>query len=240
MTSSSVSCPGVLDSLLHEIAVAEAELAILQSNLANQKVGEVAALKEEIHLLKNSQPEGLVEDDSTGIEYFLAMGKMEAEVTELRKLAEITEHNLEGNKNTLASLQSMVEDQREVVKNLELKNEEHQEGEKSKMEETNTEVEKLDAGVRLNKTVLRELKMSLRKLIDSLSDSSPGTSCVGLLMQELWASFVSKGFGESINLGDLAFEVEDEVVQQLVKAGLVVVEGEEKEMLRMIDFTCSA
>ena len=38
---------------------------------------------------------------------------------------------------------------------------------------------------------------------------------------------------------DLAFEVEDEVVQQLVTAGLVVVEGEEKDMLRMVDLTCS-
>merc|ERR1719154_802088 len=156
---------------------------------------------------------------------------MEGEVAELRKLAEITEHNLEGNKNTLESLQ------REVVKNLELKN---QECDKSGIEDTNAEVDKLCKGNRLNKTVLRELKMSLRKLIDSLSDSSPGTSCVGLLMQELWANFVSNGFSKSINLGDLAFEVEEEVVQQLVKAGLVVVEGEDKEMLRMIDFTCSA
>eukprot|EP00092_Neocalanus_flemingeri_P032437 GFUD01035278.1.p1 GENE.GFUD01035278.1~~GFUD01035278.1.p1 ORF type:complete len:240 (-),score=87.21 GFUD01035278.1:43-762(-) len=238
MSTSTVSCPGILDSLLHEIAMAEAELATLQGNIVNQQVGEVGVLKEEINLLKKTPPEGLVEDDATGIQYFLAVGKVEAEVAELRKLAEITEHNLESNKNTLGSLQRMVEEQMEIVNGLELKKK-HDECDDREKEEIDTEVGKLEVGIRLNKTILRELKMSLRQLIDSLSDSSPGTASVGLLLQELWANFISKGPGECIKLGDLSFEVEDEVVQQLVGAGLVVVEGEEKEMLRMVDLTCS-
>ena len=237
MSSSTVSCPGILDSLLHEISKAETELATLQRNIANQKVGEVPVLREEIELLKNAQPEGLVNDDTTGIHYYLAVGNLEAEVAELRKLAEITEHNLDSNKNTLSSLQGMVEEQIEVVNKLELERKQGEgEGEK---EVINTEVAKLEVEVGLNKTVLREFKMSLRQLIDSLSDSSPGTASVGLLLQALWANFLSRGPGESINLGDLAFEVEEEVVQQLVGAGLVVVEGEEKDMLRMVDLTCS-
>ena len=238
MSSTTVSCPGVLDSLLHEIAKAEAELASLQGNIVNQQVGEVGVLKEEIALLKKTQPEGLVEDDTTGIQYFLAVGQVEAEVAELRKLAEITEHNLESNVKTLAALQKMAEEQMKVVKDLELEKE--REGLMDKDDQdSNEEVKKLELGVRLNKTVLRELKMSLRQLIDSLSDNSPGTASVGLLLQELWATFISRGPGETIKLGDLAFEVEDEVVQQLVTAGLVVVEGEEKDMLRMVDLTCS-
>lgn len=237
-SSSTVSCPGVLDSLLHEIAKAEAELASLQGNIVNQQVGEVGVLKEEIALLKKTQPEGLVEDDSTGIQYFLAVGQVEAEVAELRKLAEITEHNLESNVNTLAALQKMAEEQMMVVKDLELEKEKEGLMEKDD-QESNEEVKKLELGVRLNKTVLREMKMSLRQLIDSLSDTSPGTASVGLLLQELWATFISRGPGETIKLGDLAFEVEDEVVQQLVTAGLVVVEGEEKDMLRMVNLTCS-
>ena len=158
MSSTTVSCPGVLDSLLHEIAKAEAELASLQGNIVNQQVGEVGVLKEEIALLKKTQPEGLVEDDTTGIQYFLAVGQVEAEVAELRKLAEITEHNLESNVKTLAALQKMAEEQMKVVKDLELEKEREGLMEKDD-QDSNEEVKKLELGVRLNKTVLRELKM---------------------------------------------------------------------------------
>ena len=237
MTTSKVSGPGILDSLLHEIAMAEAELASLHGNLINQQIGEVAVLKEEVALLKKSQPEGLLEDDSTGIQYFLAVGQVEAEVTELRKLADITDHNLETNKNTLAALSKMTDEQNEIIRTLE--QERQNKGLKGTTEESNEEVAKLEQGVRLNKTVLRELKMGFKQLIDTLSDTLPGTASVGLLLQELWSNFLTHGSGKSIKLGDLAFEVEDEVVQQLVCAGIVLVEGEEKDMLRMVDFTCS-
>ena len=149
MSSTTVSCPGALDSLLHEIAKAEAELASLQGNIVNQQVGEVGVLKEEIALLKKTQPEGLVEDDTTGIQYFLAVGQVEAEVAELRKLAEITEHNLESNVKTLAALQKMAEEQMKVVKDLELEKEREGLMEKDD-QDSNEEVKKLELGVRLN------------------------------------------------------------------------------------------
>ena len=238
MSSSTISGPGILDNLLHEIAMAEAQLESLKGNLVNQQIGEVAVLKEEVALLKKTQPEGLLEDDSTGIQYFLAVGQVEAEVAELRKLADITEHNLETNKNTLTALSKMTLEQNEIIRALE--QERQNEGfEKKATDERNEEVGKLEQDVRLNKTVLRELKMCLKQLIDTLSDTSPGTASVGLLLQELWANFLRNESGKAIKLGDLAFEVEDEVVQQLVNAGIVLVEGEEKDMLRMVDFTCS-
>merc|ERR1712133_355174 len=86
-------------------------------------------------LLKQSVPEGIVGDDGdTGLHYYTAVGELEKELAELRKLSEVTKHSVDSNKQTLENLQEMINEQREVVSNLEKEVEKE-----TPMEDTGTE-----------------------------------------------------------------------------------------------------
>ena len=75
------------DKLLKEIAAAESELDRLLLN-GDGKTGsinlEAVALKEEDLLLRQETPEGLVEEDES--QYFIAVGLIEQEIENLRKI----------------------------------------------------------------------------------------------------------------------------------------------------------
>ena len=87
------------DKLLKEIAAAEAKLDQLQLNCHNDGNGkrsinlEAVALKEEDSLLRQEAPEGLVEDDES--QYFIAVGLIEQEIENLRKMKMINSKQLE-------------------------------------------------------------------------------------------------------------------------------------------------
>ena len=78
------------DKLLKEISAAESKLDQLQLSCHNDGDGkksinlEAVALKEEDVLLKQEPPEGLVEDDES--QYFIAVGLIEQEIENLRKI----------------------------------------------------------------------------------------------------------------------------------------------------------
>ena len=101
----------VFGNLLHEIETAELKL----KQISGGKTIEAGLkLSEEVNLLKNSNPE----DDESGdsaLEYFTAVGQLEQEVAELRKLSDITKLSVGSNKMTLDSLLSMVQDQKDVI-----------------------------------------------------------------------------------------------------------------------------
>ena len=81
----------VFDNLVHEIETAEIKLKLFNSSVSGKEQGcEAKVLEEEINLLKQSVPEGIVGDDGdTGLHYYTAVGELEKEVAELRKLSEI-------------------------------------------------------------------------------------------------------------------------------------------------------
>ena len=78
------------DKLLKEISAAESKLDQLQLSCHNDGDGkksinlEAVALKEEDLLLRQESPEGLVEDDES--QYFIAVGLIEQEIENLRKI----------------------------------------------------------------------------------------------------------------------------------------------------------
>ena len=83
------------DKLLKEIASAESKLDQLLLNCHNDGDGkksinlEAVALKEEDLLLRQEVPEGLVEDEES--QYFIAVGLIEQEIENLRKIKMIND-----------------------------------------------------------------------------------------------------------------------------------------------------
>ena len=169
----------VFDNLIHEIETAQSRLTSLTSSCVRTTPSvssEAKLLHEEISLLRSSGLEGLVgEDGDSGLHYYTAVGEIEREVAELRKLSEMTKLSVENNKDTLDNLNSMVEEQRIVVANLQ---KETKKG--TPMEEVvSEEASKLLSDLKLNKVILDELKSSLREVVDSnmRTETETGPSC---------------------------------------------------------------
>ena len=229
----------VFDNLIHEIETAQSRLTSLTSSCVRTTPSvssEAKLLQEEISLLRSSGLEGLVgEDGDTGLHYYTAVGEIEREVAELRKLSEMTKLSVENNKDTLDNLNSMVEEQRIVVANLQ---KETKKG--TPMEEVvSEEASKLLSDLKLNKVILDELKSSLREVVDSnmRTETETGPSCsVGQLLQLLWRQFVAAGpKNVSLDLTQVDFKAEGEDVQQLVQSGIGTLDGDN---LKLVNFTC--
>ena len=229
----------VFDNLIHEIETAQSKLTSLTASCVRNTPSvssEAKLLQEEISLLRSSGLEGLVgEDGDSGLHYYTAVGEIEREVAELRKLSEMTKLSVENNKDTLNNLNSMVEEQRIVVANLQ---KETKKG--TPMEEVvSEEASKLLSDLKLNKVVLDELKSSLREVVDSKmrTETETGPSCgVGQLLQLLWRQFVTAGpENASLDLTQVDFKAEGEDVQQLVQSGIATLDGDH---LKLVNFTC--
>ena len=229
----------VFDNLIHEIETAQSRLTSLTSSCVRTTPSvssEAKLLQEEISLLRSSGLEGLVgEDGDTGLHYYTAVGEIEREVAELRKLSEMTKLSVENNKDTLDNLNSMVEEQRIVVANLQ---KETKKG--TPMEEVvSEEASKLLSDLKLNKVILDELKSSLREVVDSnmRTETETGPSCgVGQLLQLLWRQFVAAGpENATLDLTQAEFKAEGEDVQQLVQSGIATLDGDN---LKLVNFTC--
>ena len=229
----------VFDNLIHEIETAQSRLTSLTSSCVRTTPSvssEAKLLQEEISLLRSSGLEGLVgEDGDSGLHYYTAVGEIEREVAELRKLSEMTKLSVENNKDTLDNLNSMVEEQRIVVANLQ---KETKKG--TPMEEVvSEEASKLLSDLKLNKVILDELKSSLREVVDSnmRTETETGPSCgVGQLLQLLWRHFVTAGpENASLDLTQVDFKADGEDVQQLVQSGIATLDGDN---LKLVNFTC--
>ena len=226
MTATPGSQYGALESLLHEIQVAETKLASFQGKQELcEGDSEVGFLQEEINLLR--KPELNVEDDG-GLHYYLAVGQIEKEVKELRNLAEINRNSIDGNKATIDSLQSMLTDQREVVAALEKELGGDADKETSAVDEN---ARKLNEKINLNKLILSDLKASFRNLLSS----QMRTESLSLVLGTLWRKFVAGGPAEAVaEVAALGFEVDADCLDQLSGAGIIKQEGAE---IRLVNFS---
>ena len=228
MTATPGSQYGALESLLHEIQVAETKLASFQGKQELcEGDSEVGFLQEDINLLR--KPEGglNVEDDG-GLHYYLAVGQIEKEVKELRNIAEINRNSIDGNKATIDSLQSMLTDQREVVAALEKELGGDADKETSAVDEN---ARKLNEKINLNKLILSDLKASFRNLLSS----QMRTESLSLVLGTLWRKFVAGGPAEAVaEVAALGCEVDTDCLDQLSGAGIIKQEGTE---IRLVNFS---
>ena len=238
--ATSVLQSSVFDNLIHEIETAEAKLGVLNNSLSAEKKPrcEKGVLEEEIMLLKEEAVSGYAGaegDNDSGLHYYTAVGELEKEVAELRKLSEVTQHSVESNKQTLEDIKKMVEDQRKIVTSLEKET-----SKEVTVDKSSEEKQKLTADIRANKVILDELKAALRDVVDSQTrtETESGPNSVGMLLQLLWKQFVTAGPEQAVvKLSQLDFSLENETIEQLLSSGIVT--QPDSDSLKLVDFTCA-
>jgi len=244
----------ILDKLLSEIAVAEAELEGLKEQIKNQgeifdKNGGAASvtlearlLQEETKLMKKSNPETF---DDEQIQYFLAVGHIEEQGAELRQLNEYLSHSLTENGKRIDQLNQLFAEQAELTKSLkeELAASEAMEDDKSEDEQTIAAKRKVEGDIRQTRKVLKYLKGFLKDFIENTAKLDPSYqkeegASIGYLLQALWSSFLQKGgHRDYVHIESLQYDVQDKDVQQLAAAGILQTHPQDPKKIRMVDFT---
>jgi len=235
----------VFDVLLAEIGKAEEELAIINRQLTNQPPGsvnsEAAVLGQEVAVMESMILEGLVEDPE--IRYYLAVGKVEKQLEEMRQAKEVADQCLASHAASLKELDFKIQEQISAINRLEK--------EVADAELTGDSVEdanivaraEISKQVRANKIILRELKSGLKKFIDCTAKLDPkrtgqDSSPFGYLLQALWRNYLIHGV-EYLSIKDQEFDVPSHVLEHLVQAGIVRSHPNDQDKIRMEDFTCS-
>ena len=163
------------------------------------------------------------------------MGELEKEVSELRKLSEVTKHSVDSNKQELETIRKMLEEQREIVNNLQMET-----NKETTVDKTSQEKQRLARNIRANREILDQLKTSLCDVVDSQTrtEEESGPNIVGMLLQQLWKLFVTAGPEQAVvKLSQLGFDLETETLEQLVTSGIVL--QKDADTVQLVDFTCS-
>ena len=155
----------LFDKLTKEIENAEAELESLRmsssNSLGKSKVrAEAAVLAEEEALLRSEPLEGLVDDDYS--QYFIAVGLIEKQITDLRNTKDIGLKTRVNATNDLALIEAEIEKQKQVMAELE-----EETKRTDTKEDANSEKRKeLTMQQRLNNTNYKFLKQELKSFLE--------------------------------------------------------------------------
>lgn len=236
---------GIFDMLLAEIEKTEAELAHVLKQVDNQHAGtvatEIAVLGEEMEIMKDSEVEGLVEDSA--IRYYLAVGKLEAQLEEMRQMKEMSEQTTAAHVSTLKDLEAQIKEQNAIIVRLEKETPDVDiSGDSVQAVNLQARTE-MNKQLRDNKILTRSLKSDLRKFIDCTAKLDPGHSPqdgspFGYLLQALLQNFFTNGM-EYMSIQDQDFDVPQSVLSHLIEAGIVRSHPNDPDKIRMEDFTCS-
>ena len=60
-----------------------------------------------------------------------------------------------------------------------------------------------------------------------------------VLLQTLWTNYLQHGHAEYVSIQELEFDVEEEDLQHLVSAGIVTQHKNDKDLIKLVDFTMS-
>lgn len=235
----------VFDALLAEIGKAEEELAVIRRQLSNQPPGseadEAAVVKEEVAIMEGSSVEGLVEDPE--IRYYLAVGKIEKELEEMRQAKEMSDQCLASHDAQQKELDSKIQEQNSVITALEKEVKDAEITGDSTEDGNIVTRHEISQQIRANKLIVRELKAGLKKFIDSTAalehkDKVQQSSPYGYLLQALWKNYLNNGM-EYLSIQEQEFDVPENVLEHLVQAGIVLIHPNDQDKIRVEDFTCS-
>lgn len=195
-------------------------------------------MKEEIKLLKREQPEGYIEDEAT--RYYLACGKIEEMIRELRESKEISNTMMTAKARELDAVNKQIKEMTEIVEKLE---EEIAENQKTpaelNIEWNEGERRELNEKRRLNKILMRSMKKELQNFLHDTEElQGPGNqSTMGHLLQALWNNFSLNGQNEWLSIEGLDFDVLQPELEQLIRAGIVLQNPNNSDGIKLEDFT---
>ena len=236
---------GVYDSILRDIAKAQAELSEISGALSNtdfcQATSKVVAamLKDEVVELKQTKVEGLADDPE--MRYYLAVGKLEKQLDEMRQTRDMMEQRKASRAARSAKLDSEIVEQRAAIDKLEYELEASGQASYG-VGNVNVDARReMNAKIRLNKILLGEMMGGLKKFIDLTEELHEGHtphSPYGCLVQALWGNFLKTRGIEYISIQDQDFDVPSRVLNHLVQAGIVKMHPSDGDKVKMEDFTC--
>lgn len=237
----------MLESLVHEIDTAEMELNELRKVLQNcgehkteaeKLVVQGKTLQEETKLLKSIPPEGL--DEDTGVRYYVAVGMLEQQISELKDIKHISDRNIESNRLILEDLGKHIAEQQKLVLRLETVVEERRKEARSS-EGMAVAKRMLENELRATKLSTKEFKDFLVEYINKIGTLDPnienGDVPIGYLLQSLWYEFQINNKEGWISIEDLDFEVRKEDVTYLLECEVIKMKADDRNIIQLIDFT---
>ena len=186
--------------------------------------------------------ESLADDDE--IRYFLAVGMIENFNKDLRNLKELNQRtsiqsakSLECEKGEIKRLASIIEG---LEKEIQDAAEVEEEDQPRKMNEVKRQ--ELTENNRMNKMILRDFKKDLRDFLNDTESLTPDYNetqgaTIGHLLQALWKNYTDHGIHDYVSIESLDFDVDEDVLQHVKRAGLVVQNKNNPDQIRLVDFT---
>jgi len=237
----------MLESLIHEIDTAQQELNTLRSELSSKNLDslpdaeklllQARTLKMETKALKTLPPDGL--DEDKGVRYYVAVGMLEQQIKDDKDLKNITDRNIETNKQILSELNTHIANQQKLIKKMEDIVEARAVEERSEEGQALTR-RKLEKDLRNTRLATKELKSFLVEFINKIGagpDVEDGCVPMGMLLQALWTEFQQNDREGWMDIENLDFEVRDEDIQQLFKSDIIQMKNGNPKVVQLIDFT---
>jgi len=240
----------VVEKLECQIQAMEAELADLQLNISirrkrNMKNADPLLLQgkqldAEAKLYKTSVPDIDLKD--RGVSYFLAVGALEKEISDLKDYRKVLDKRVETNEAIVSELQQNLDETMQVVERFQ-KLAEDKQNESSKVDKEEAETAdrmKLENDLRKTRQLTKEFKLFLKEYINKIGTQEEGIEedrvPLGLLLQELWREWNISDKDGWINIEDLDFDVREQDVAKLL-ASEVIKQRKEDQAIQMVDFT---
>jgi len=208
------------------------------------KIGEeVARVVADINFLKASPgpegyPEGNSEETDDNIKFYLAVGELQKHNETLRSHLEVSQSNLASIDADVKVTEELIEQYQEFLAATKEYVKRRKEPTESAQSSVTSKTEEMDQKIRATNVVYKKIKSYLADLLNRMSPAAEGQedSSMARFLQELWNAFQGSPT-QWVDLSGLDFDIEDEVVHQLVRAGIIENHPEEPSKIRLIDFT---
>jgi len=250
--------------LLNEIDAIKAQLVELETKKLNQQPisddqiseleRDIAYNVAELDVLKSSVPEGYVDDSN--VQYFLAVGEIQKSNETLRQQLQFSERNLDSIKNDVKETKELIQNLKEINKELKLAHEKRKEEKKKEYEaksqisandKRTARIEKLQNEERdiLTKKrstikIFSEIKVFLKDLLPKISPATineESDSPLAMILQHLWNVFHNEGKLVYTDISSLEFDVNENDIDVLLHHYIIQSNPTNKNEIRMIDFT---
>jgi len=250
----SINGASILDQLVDQIQAMETELAEVkqsidisrsrQSKEQNPLLDEAKQLDAEANTYKTSVPDLASKD--TGVSYFLAVGALEKEISDLKDYDKHLDRRITVNNDIINELNQDEKESQQVIDKLEKLVSEKVAADDTEASKTVLEKRKAEANltlenkVRQTQLVTRQLKLFLKEYINKIGTQEEGIEedkvPLGVLLQKLWGEFNTNDTAGWIHIQDLEFDVREQDVAKLLQCQ-VIRQRKEDDAIQLVDFT---
>lgn len=204
---------------------------------------EIARITSDINCLKKVNPEAYPETGHEAIDdnirFYLAVGDLQKSSEILRSHLELSEKSLKSMEEEAQVTKNLISEYEELHKALveaKTKAQKDKTREGADKDPTAVKAEELDKKIRSTNQVYKKIKGFLAEFLSEIAPASDDDSCLAKLLQELWNSF-QENPENWVDLSSLEFDVDDQVIMQLVRYGFIDTCTDDSTKVRFVNFT---